>query len=126
MSSSQVNFPITYSGIMKNIKDKKLHRMQMVNYAKEHGFKPTTRVFQTTVKTVKKWCRRFELESYSGLEDQSHAPHDPKAYISDCKKAYLIEQKGFPKYQFTARDITSGLQFIAYANEKQSMPICLS
>ena len=89
MSSSQIIFPITYLGVMKNTKDKKLHRMQMVQYAKEHGFKPTARSFQTTVKTVKKWVRRFDSEFYKGLADQSHAPHNPKAYISDCEKAYL-------------------------------------
>ena len=57
----------------------------MIQYAKEHGFKPTARAFQTTVKTVKKWVRRFDSESYGGLADQSHAPHKPKAYISDIE-----------------------------------------
>ena len=50
---------LEYSTIMKNAKDKKLFRMQMVQYAKDHGNKPAARAFKTTVKTVRKWRKRY-------------------------------------------------------------------
>jgi len=80
---------LQYSAIMKNAKDKKLFRMQMVHYAEEHGNKPTARKFNTTVKTVKKWRQRFKEEKYEGLEDHSRAPLRPARYISDYEKAYV-------------------------------------
>lgn len=90
---------LTYSDIMKNAKDKKLFRMQIVQYAKEHGNKPSARVFNTTVKTIKKWVRRFEKEKYKGLEDRSKAPKNPVRYTSKCEKAFVCwikrSHKGF-------------------------------
>lgn len=80
---------LEYSTIMKNTKDKKLFRMQMVQYAKDHGNKPAARAFNTTVKTVRKWRKRYEEEKYKGLEDRSHAPKNPATYISDEEKAFV-------------------------------------
>ena len=48
----------------KNIEDL---RLQMVEYALEHGIKPAAREFNTTVKTVKKWVKRFREDSGEGL-----------------------------------------------------------
>ena len=42
-------------------------RRAMVNYALEHGMKPAAREFKTTVKTVKKWVKRFREDSENGL-----------------------------------------------------------
>ncbi len=96
---SQVICLNRYSAVMRNSKDKKLYRMQMVHYAKKHGFKPTARMFKTTVKTVKKWFRRFESEKYVGLEDKSHAPHYSPHAITDFEKAYVCflkkKRRGF-------------------------------
>ncbi|MDH5718879.1 MAG: helix-turn-helix domain-containing protein, partial [Spirochaetia bacterium] len=80
---------LQYSEIMKNAKDKKLFRMQMVQYALEYGNKPTARRFNTSVKTVKKWRKRFIEENYEGLEDKSHAPKNPAVYILDEEKAFV-------------------------------------
>ena len=92
-----------YSAIMKN--------------AKDHGNKPAARAFKTTVKTVRKWRKRYEEEKYKGglagsttwavrarlsnskpqfvpalkgLEDRSHAPKNPATYISDEEKAFVL------------------------------------
>lgn len=43
-------------------------RKQMVEHAMEHGIKPTARKFCTTIKTVKKWIKRFREESDEGLK----------------------------------------------------------
>ena len=87
--SSQFFCLTSYSAMMKNSKDKKIYRMQMVQYAKEHGMKPTARTFRTTVKTVKKWVHRFEVEKYAGLDDRSHAPLNSPYTIQDFEKAYV-------------------------------------
>jgi hypothetical protein len=34
------------------------HRLRLVAHARQHGIKPTARLFQTTVPTVRKWLRR--------------------------------------------------------------------
>ena len=196
---------LQYSEIMKNAKDKKLFRMQMVQYALEYGNKPTARRFYTSVKTVKKWRKRFIEENYEGLEDKSHAPKNPAVYIldeekvfvcwikenhrgygsqfvkdkyqldmsvtairnawreksylkrrkrkhqtkqdlrdekqkwalfeqfnidvkelKDIPKLYIPIQKGFvPKYQYTFREIVSGLMLIAYTDEYGMLESCL-
>ena len=67
--------PITYYQIMRNSKDKKINRYQIVRYAEKHGNKPAARTFNTTVKTVRKWRKRFEDKGYNGLEDLSRRPH---------------------------------------------------
>jgi len=196
---------LQYSAIMKNAKDKKLFRMQMVHYAEEHGNKPTARKFNTTVKTVKKWRQRFKEGKYEGLEDRSREPLNPARYTSDCEKAYVcwikknhpgygsefvkmkyqtemsekairkawreqgylkrrrrkhktkqdlremkrkwalfeqfdvdvkelkdipklwipMQQGLVPKYQYTFREVVSGLMFIAYSNEYGMLESCL-
>ena len=55
--------------IEENVKDKKLFRMHMVQFAIEHGNKPAAAKFNTTVKTVRKWRRRYEAEGYQGLKE---------------------------------------------------------
>lgn len=39
-------------------------RRAMVEHAMENGVKPTARKFNTTVKTVKKWVKRFREGSH--------------------------------------------------------------
>jgi transposase len=74
---------------MKNAKDKKIFRMQMIQYAIDHGNKPAARHFNTTVKTIRKWRKRYTDEKYQGLEDRSHAPHNPVQYTSDLEKRFV-------------------------------------
>ena len=94
MHSSQVVVCyFKYSDIMKNSKDKKIYRMRMVQYAIQHGNKPAARVFCTTVKTVRKWRKRFEEFAYKGLEDQSRAPKNPAVKIDEKEKYLIIQLK---------------------------------
>ena len=39
-------------------------RRAMVEYAMENGIKPTARKFNTSIKTVKKWVKRFREGSH--------------------------------------------------------------
>lgn len=70
--------PYPYYEIMRVSKDKKQQRYQMVMYAKEHGIKPTARLYVTQPKTVRKWLRRYEAGGYQALSDTSRRPkHSP-------------------------------------------------
>ena len=54
-------------------------RKAMVKYALEHGMKPAARQFETTVKTVKKWVKRFREDSKEGLLNRNQVSRkDPK------------------------------------------------
>lgn len=52
-----------YFEVYKDKKNIVKLRTQMVEYALEHGIKPAAREFNTTVKTVKKWVKRFREDA---------------------------------------------------------------
>ena len=68
----QVMCPYPYYQIMRQSKDKKHWRYQMVRQALKNGIKPTAREFNTSPPVVRMWRNRFKLEGYAGLADQSH------------------------------------------------------
>jgi len=79
--------PITYYQLMRISKDKKQQRYQMVIYAKEHGIKPTARLYATGPKTARKWVRRFDEGGYQALGDLSRRPyHSPNKTSEDAAK----------------------------------------
>jgi len=85
--------PYPYYQVMRLSKDKKQQRYQMVVYAKEHGIKPTARLFATGPKTVRKWVKRFSQGVYEALADLSRRPkHSPCAIPSDTVK-YIVKLK---------------------------------
>ena len=66
----------------------------MVVYAKEHGIKPTARIFATTPKTVRKWIRRFETGGYQALADMSRRPlYSPNKIPQDLTQR-IVKLKG--------------------------------
>ena len=70
--------PYQYYHVMKQSKDKKPWRYQMVQYAFAKGVKPAARHFHTSPSVVRKWVYRFKADGYSGLGDRSHRPlHSP-------------------------------------------------
>ena len=189
--------PIKYYTNMRQSKDPRYLRLEMVRYAKDHGVKPAARAFNTTPKTVRKWLNRWQPGTLRGLEDQSRAPKSEKSKIDPRQKEkaitlkkklkswgalrikrefdlkisekairkiwkeegllkkkrrkhktkndlraikakwnlfeqtdldtkhlydipeYWIQMKKYnlPKYQYTAREVVSGLQFVGYASE---------
>ncbi len=60
-----------YFEIYKDKKNILNIRKSMVEYALEHGIKPAAREFKTTVKTVKKWVKRFREASDAGLVNRT-------------------------------------------------------
>lgn len=80
--------PYKYYHIMKQSKDKKQLRYQMVQYALGQGIKPTARAFHTSPPVVRKWVNRFKSEGYSGLQDKTRRPH----HCPNETPLYLKEQ----------------------------------
>ena len=88
--------PLSYYQIMRNCKDKRAHRYQMVQYALSHGVKPTARVFGTSPPVVRKWLNRFKEQGYAGLSDLSRRPHySPRATAQDIKDHIVGLQKKY-------------------------------
>ena len=88
--------PLSYYQIMRNCKDKRAHRYQMVQYALIHGIKPCSRVFSTSPPVVRKWLNRFKKQGYTGLVDLSRRPHhSPRATPKDIKDRIVGLQKKY-------------------------------
>ncbi len=78
--------PLSYYQNMRNCKDKRAHRYQMVQYALKHGVKPTARAFHTSPQVVRTWRDRFLTKGYEGLLDLSRKPHhSPRATAQNIK-----------------------------------------
>ena len=76
--------PYPWYQVMRLSKDKKQQRYQMVIHAKDHGVKPTARLYATSPKTVSKWFLRFIEGGYQALGDLSRRPHfSPRAIPND-------------------------------------------
>jgi len=86
--------PTKYYQIMKNSKDKKIIRYQMVVYGQKNGIKPAARAFSTTTNTIRRWMIRYEKEGYDGLEDKSKRPKNSPKKISEDLKEKIIKLKG--------------------------------
>ena len=85
--------PIRYYELMRQSKDARYLRLKMVQYAQAHGRKPAARVFGVTVKTIRKWLRRFETDGYDGLAERSRAPHHPHRPITPAQRRRAIALK---------------------------------
>ena len=86
--------PYQYYHVMKQSKDKKQWRYQMVQKALSCGIKPTSRAFHTSPSVVRTWVKRFKTEGYSGLEDRSHRPHHCPNETPSYLKEHIIMLKG--------------------------------
>jgi transposase len=92
---------------MRQSKDPKYLRLEMVRYAKEHGIKPAAREFSTTPKTVRKWLRRWDEKTFDSLEAQSRAPKNPaRKILPDVKQRVIELKRKLPSWgaQRTKRD----------------------
>lgn len=85
--------PVKYYTIMRQSKDPRLLRYEMVRYARDNGVKPAARAFNATPKTVRKWFRRWQPGSLRGLEDQSKAPKSKGSGIDPDQRQKAIELK---------------------------------
>jgi len=84
---------IPYYKIMRESKDPKYLRLELVRYAEEHGIKPAAKEFSTTVKTVRKWLGRWDGKTFDSLEEHSRAPKNPARKIIPEIRQQVIELK---------------------------------
>jgi hypothetical protein len=89
--------PYPWYQVMRLSKDKKQQRYQMVVHAKEHGIKPTGRIYATSPKTVRKWLLRFIEGGYQALGDLSRKPHISPGAISDVREKKIVALKSVYK-----------------------------
>jgi transposase len=82
-----------YYTLMRQSKDPRLIRYQMVQFALKDGVKPAATEFNTTPKTVRKWLCRWQPGSLRGLEDRSRAPKNPAKRITPEQRQKVIELK---------------------------------
>ena len=86
--------PYKYYHIMKQSKDKKQWRYQMVQHALAHGIKPAARLFNASPSVVRLWRNRFTSDGYSALADRSHKPHHSPRKTPEHIRKYIINLKG--------------------------------
>lgn len=84
---------LKYCKIMRNSKDKKQTRHDIVKYAKSNGIKAAARQFHTVSNTVRRWVRRFIEFGYNGLEGFSTRPKTSPMAIDEEKKDYITGLK---------------------------------
>ncbi len=88
-----------YFDLVREMRDAYNHRLRLVESARQRGLKPTARLFATTVPTVRKWFRRFQLHGPSGLQELSRAPHRQTLKTPATREAPLIElRKTLPTF----------------------------
>jgi hypothetical protein len=94
--------PYPWYQVMRLSKDKRQQRYQMVIHAKEHGVKPTAKLYATIPKVVRKWLLRFAVGGYQELADISRRPHySPKA-VSKKDAEHIVKLKA--KYKRLGAD----------------------
>jgi transposase len=91
--------PARYFDLVREMKDAYNHRLRLVEAAKQHGIKPTARLFATTVPTVRKWLRRFQQRGPTGLLEVSRARHHQPHKTPAAVEAQLVElRKTLPTF----------------------------
>src|SRR4051812_2451597 len=91
--AEQAMCPLRYYPMLRRTTEPTYLRFELVRYAREHGIKPAARQFSTTVKTVRKWLRRWEPGSLRGLEDRSRAPLNPRRGITGRQRRQAVALK---------------------------------
>ena len=88
-----------YFDLVREMKNAYNHRLRLVESARQRGLKPTARLFGTTVRTVRKWLRRFQQHGPSGLHEQSRARHHQAHKTPATREAQLVQlRKTLPTF----------------------------
>ncbi len=85
--------PLRYYPMLRRTTEPTYLRFELVRFAREHGIKPAAREFGTTVKTVRKWLRRWEPGSLRGLADRSRAPLNPRHGVTPAQRRRAVALK---------------------------------
>jgi transposase len=85
--------PYRYYDIMRESKDPRQLRYQMVLSVEKRGIKATARSFRTSKNTVRKWHRRWQREGYHGLEEIPRRPHHSPNATPPAERRKLVALK---------------------------------
>ena len=108
--------PLSYYQIMRNCKDKRAHRYQMVQYALSNGVKPAARIFSTSPPVVRKWLTRFKEHGYHGLLDLSRKPHHSPAATPEAVKDHIVDLRKKKYHRLGARQVKT-LEYLPQAEK---------
>jgi transposase len=90
--------PYQYYTLMRQSKDPKILRLKIIQYAHSHSIKDAARCFRTSIKTVRKWFRRFD-GTLASLTDHSRAPHHrPRKLDSHSEQQIIAFEKQLPRF----------------------------
>ena len=88
-----------YFVLIREMKNAYNHRLRLVHAVRQWGIKPTARLFQTTVPTVRKWLRRFQQQGPRGLLELSRAPHhQPGKTPADIEQQVVALRQQLPTF----------------------------
>lgn len=91
--------PTPYFTLVREMRSAYNHRLRLVSHARQHGIKPTARLFQTTVPTVRKWLRRYQQHGLRGLLELSRAPHhQPGKTPADLEQQVVALRQQLPTF----------------------------
>lgn len=96
-----------YYNIMKIVKSERKYelRLQLVKASFEFGIKPTARLFKCSVRTVRKWRRRYDLTGISGLVEISRKPHTMPNKCAPEFEQYIINLRKQTKNRYGGRKL---------------------
>jgi len=90
--------PYQYYTMIRHTSSPEYFRLQLVQSAEAEGIKPTARLFHTSVKTVRKWLRRYN-GSLASLHDKSKAPHNsPRRLTPELEKQIVKLKRDLPTW----------------------------
>jgi len=88
-----------YFDLVREMRNPYNHRLRLVESARQRGIKPTARLFQTTVPTVRKWLRRYQHRGPSGLLGRSRAPHrQPHKTLPEIERQVVELRQTLPTF----------------------------
>jgi len=88
-----------YFDLVREMKNAYNHRLRLVESVRERGIKPTTRLFATSTRTVRKWWRRYQQHGPAGLKEHSRAPHrHPLKTPTEIEQQVLALRRQLPTF----------------------------
>jgi hypothetical protein len=94
-------------------------RLEMVRYANENGYQRTAKYYSCTRKTIKKWCKRYNLYGIKGLKNISRRPKNSPRIIDSDTINLIVDNAKEAKYKgkhITAKNIRRKIAIRDYSN----------
>lgn len=85
--------PLNYFNMINAKSQEFVIRWELISYASDHGIRATSRAFDCSRNTVRKWLRRYDCEGKRGLLNRSRAPINIPHKTSTQVEAMLEKYK---------------------------------